>query len=87
MEKITIFAEQHSLLLKSIDRSIQIIRIATSVQLGLGPWSLSVDRVDANLSYKQNPKIYKTLNITILICITKVLKYKGTDMTRNITNI
>ena len=68
--KIAILAEQHSKLLKTIDRSIQMIRIATSIQLGLGPRSFSVDRVDANTTYKQNSpvnlKVIREMIFTVL---------------------
>lgn len=52
--KLVKFTKSHATLLKTIDQSIQMIQIATSLQLGLGPWSLSVNRVEINTILKAN---------------------------------
>jgi len=46
-KNLTSFAEQHCELLQSIDRAIQITRMVSSIHLGLGPLSFTIERVEA----------------------------------------
>ena len=54
--KIEKFARCHVQFLTTIDTSIHMIRIATSIQLGLGPSSLSIDRVEKCSIHKRKTK-------------------------------
>lgn len=72
--KIVSLVEKHTVLLKTIDHAIQLIRISTSIQLGLGPWSLSVDRIETKYSSTKSERGKTTSCVSTTINLHHIRK-------------
>lgn len=75
------FAKRHVQFLSTIDTSIHMIRIATSIQLGLGPSSFSIDRVEKHSIHKRKTKP-NLKRVREIICSVLVQEMKSIRLIR-----